>query len=156
MVSFDPVPADSPRAAARLGEYFEARAESFPNGVYRPAVPSAHTFTPPEGVFLIVVDGQGRDVGCGGVRRIDPGPAGTRYEIKHLFLDPSTRGQGWGGQLLAVLEQYARQWGAAELVLDTHHSLAAAAGLYARAGYASIEAYNDNPNATRWYGKLLG
>ncbi|HAN26006.1 MAG TPA: PadR family transcriptional regulator, partial [Microbacterium ginsengisoli] len=48
-----------------------------------------------------------------------------------------------------------RRLGAAELVLDTHHSLAAAAGLYASSGFVTIPPYNENPNATRWYGKRL-
>ena len=43
----------------------------------------------------------------------------------------------------------------AALVFDTHHSLEAAAALYSRAGFAAIERYNDNPNASRWYGKVL-
>ena len=49
----------------------------------------------------------------------------------------------------------ARAFGAAELVLDTHHSLEAAGSLYARSGFTAIEPYNDNANATRWYGKTL-
>ena len=40
-------------------------------------------------------------------------------------------------------------------VLDTVHTLEAAGALYARSGYETIAAYNDNPNATRWYGKAL-
>ena len=53
------------------------------------------------------------------------------------------------------LERRARAFGADELVLDTHHTLDAAAGLYAATGFSAIPAYNDNPNATRWYGKAL-
>ena len=33
--------------------------------------------------------------------------------------------------------------------------LEAAGGLYARSGFVAIDPYNDNPNATRWYGKTL-
>ena len=86
---------------------------------------------------------------------IEDGPDGPRYEVKHLYLDPSTRGRGWGRVLLERLEAQAREWGAADLVLDTHHTLEAAGGLYARSGFTAIEPYNDNPNATRWYGKQL-
>ena len=42
-----------------------------------------------------------------------------------------------------------------EIVLDTNDSLAAAGGLYRSAGYATIEPYNANPNATTWYGKAV-
>lgn len=156
MVDLVPLPADDPRAHALLAEYFEMRGEAFPKGqAYRPVFPPRATFEPPDGVFLVVVDEAGRDVGCGGIRRIEPGPAGLRYEVKHLYLRPETRGRGWGRLLLDALEQRARAWGAAEVVLDTHHTLAAAGALYARSGYATIEPYNDNPNATRWYGKPL-
>lgn len=156
MVALEPVDVADPRAQALLTEYFAMRGESFPKGkTYRPVFPDAAVFTPPAGVFLILVDDDGVDAGCGGIRRIEDGPAGTRYELKHLYVAPSTRGRGWGRLVLAELEDRARALGAAELVLDTHHSLEAAGGLYARSGYTAIAPYNDNPNATRWYGKLL-
>lgn len=156
MVSLQPIAADDPRAQALLTEYFAMRGEAFPKGqTYRPVFPAASVFTPPAGVFLVLVDDDGADVGCGGIRRIEDGPDGVRYEVKHLYVDPITRGRGWGRLLLAALEERARAWDAAELVLDTHHTLEAAGGLYARSGFVSIEPYNDNPNATRWYGKSL-
>jgi hypothetical protein len=40
-------------------------------------------------------------------------------------------------------------------VLDTNASLDAAQGLYQSAGYQEIPAYNDNPNATHWFGKRI-
>jgi GNAT superfamily N-acetyltransferase len=156
MVELQALGADEPRARDLLGTYFRFRAETFPAGKpYTPAFPDAAVFTPPAGVFLVVVTDEGVDAGCGGVRRIADGPLGIRYEVKHLFVDPSGRGRGWGRMLLADLERHAREWDAAELVLDTHHTLEAAAGLYAAAGFTRIDAYNDNPNATRWYGKRL-
>ena len=163
MVRFIEMAPDAPQAHALLTEYFAARAEAFPGGGYRPAFPAPSAFVPPEGVFLVVdagdealTEGAGTTgVGCGGIRRIPGGAIGTRYEVKHLYLDPSTRGRGWGRLLLDELQVRAHAWGAAELVLDTHHTLAAAGGLYVSAGFEPIEPYNDNPNATRWYGKAL-
>jgi GNAT superfamily N-acetyltransferase len=105
-------------------------------------------------VFLLVMDGAVA-VGCGGIRLLSDGPFGRRYEVKHLYLRPVTRGRGWGRMLLDELERRAREWGAGELVLDTHHTLDAAGGLYAASGFVPIDAYNDNANATRWYGKTL-
>ncbi len=155
MVRLESLAADDPRSLSLLDEYFRMRADAFPSGqAYRPVFPAASVFTPPAGVFLVVVDDDG-DVGCGGIRRVDDGPAGGRYEVKHLYLQPRTRGRGWGRVLLEDLEERARGFGAAELVLDTHHTLEAAGALYARSGFVAIEPYNDNPNATRWYGKLL-
>ena len=156
MVALEALAADDPRSRALLTAYFEMRGEAFPEGqTYRPVFPVASVFTPPAGVVGGVVDDEGRDVGCGGIRRIDDGPLGIRYEVKHLYVDPATRGRGWGRLLVEGLEERARGWDAAELVLDTHHTLEAAGGLYARSGFTAIEPYNDNPNATRWYGKQL-
>jgi len=131
------------------------RGETFPDRAYTPVFPDPAAFEPPAGIFLGVADDEGEDVGCGGIRRIADGPDGIRYEVKHLYLRPATRGRGWGRLLLEELESRAREWGAAELVLDTPHTLEAAGGLSARSGVTAIAPYNDNPNATRWYGKHL-
>ncbi len=155
MVELRPTRTDAPAAHALLAEYFAVRAETFPGGAYSPVFPDPAAFEPPAGVFLVVRDDEGVAVGCGGIRRIADGPQGPRCEVKHLYLRPDTRGRGWGRLLLDDLERRAREWGAAELVLDTHHTLEAAGGLYARSGFTAIDAYNDNPNATRWYGKPL-
>lgn len=156
MVRLEPLAADDPRSQTLLSAYFSMRGEAFPKGqTYRPVFPAASVFDPPTGVFLVLIDDGGADAGCGGIRRIDDGPLGARYEVKHLYVAPSTRGRGWGRLLLDGLEAQAREWGAAELVLDTHHTLEAAGALYARSGFVGIEPYNDNPNATRWYSKSL-
>ncbi len=157
MVSLRESSVDAPAAHELLAEYFESRAVGFAEqGIaYTTAFPDPAVFTPPSGVFLLVVDDDGTAVGCGGIRRIPDGPAGIRYEVKHLYLRPETRGRGFGRLVLEDLERRARERDAAELVLDTHHSLEAAAGLYASSGFTAIEPFNDNPNATRWYGKLL-
>jgi len=152
-VTLRPVSVDTAEARALLMEYFAMRAETFP-GLYRPVFPDPARFEPPEGVFLLVED-QGEAVGCGGIRLLGDAGTGPRFEVKHLYLRPSTRGRGWGRLLLDELESRARAAGGADLVLDTHHTLEAAGGLYARSGFTPIEPYNDNANATRWYGKSL-
>ncbi|GAB3599796.1 GNAT family N-acetyltransferase [Microbacterium tumbae] len=154
MLEFRPVSPADPEAHAILVDYFALRAAEFPGGVYSPTFPTSEAFEPPAGVFLLAGP-SGAAVGCGGIRRLLDSDAGIRYEVKHLFLKPETRGQGWGRAILEELERRARLWDAAELVLDTHHTLEAAGALYARSGFTSIEPYNDNPNATRWYGKRL-
>jgi GNAT superfamily N-acetyltransferase len=144
-----------------LTEYFEYRLAAFPpaDGDYVVALPSASVFLPPHGVFLVVEGDDGVAVGCGGIRLL-PGanaadePA-VRYEVKHVWLEPRMRGGGHATALMNELEQRARDLGATELVLDTHHSLEAAGRLYARLRYEPIAPYNDNPNATRWYRKRL-
>lgn len=157
MVSVSPVPVDSTVAHALLEEYFRSRELGFAhqNVVYTAVFPAVEVFTPPAGVFVVIEDDEGRAAGCGGIRRVPDGERGIRYEVKHLFLRPETRGRGWGRLLLDDLERRAREWGAAELVLDTHHSLEAAAALYASTGFVSTEPFNDNPNATVWLCKAL-
>ena len=151
---------DAPDARTLLTEYFGERADIFPGGEYRTVFPDPAAFVPPGGVFLIAdadahEDGADGPVGCGGIRRIPDGPLGVRYEVKHVFVRPVGRGRGWGRVLLDALEGRASEWGAAELVLDTHHTLEAAGSLYARSGFAPAAPYNDNSNATRWYAKAL-
>jgi GNAT superfamily N-acetyltransferase len=135
-----------PAAQALLEEYVAYRIRSFPPpGVYRPASPDPQAFAG-DGLFLLAhLDGVPR--GCGGVRTLTT----ARFEVKHVFVQPQARGAGVGRGLLDALAQHARERGAAELVLDTHSSLSAAAALYAAIGFEPIAAYNDNPNADRWY-----
>ncbi len=155
MVTFRETSATSESAVAQLTDYFESRDLGFTGGVYKVVLPKAADFEPPRGVFLVVegedLAGEPADVGCGGIRSLDSG----RFEVKHLWLNPSTRGKGYGRQLLEELEHRARGFGATELVLDTNASLEAAAGLYRSSGFVSVPPYNDNPNATNWYAKPL-
>jgi GNAT superfamily N-acetyltransferase len=163
VVSFREASVDDPDAHALIAEYFELRAETFPTGDYSPVFPKAANFTPPAGVFLIVVE-DGEDVGCGGIKRLpvpEPGPVPelvegpVRYEIKHLWIQPRMQGRGLGRALLTELERRARDFGATEVVLDTNASLVAAGSMYRSGGYEEIEPYNDNPNATNWFRKKL-
>ncbi|MDQ1129102.1 GNAT family N-acetyltransferase [Microbacterium sp. SORGH_AS_0888] len=142
---------EDPDAHALLAEYFAIRAATFPGGDYRTVFPDPAAFAPGSGVFLLLDGDHDEAAGCGGIRRLSD----RRYEVKHLYVRPAGRGRGWGRLILEELEQHARDAGAAELVLDTHHTLEAAASLYTRSGFESIEPYNENPNATRWYRKAL-
>jgi GNAT superfamily N-acetyltransferase len=148
---------DSPIAHRLLTDYFTWRAREFPpaQGEYTVTYPDPQAFLAPDGAFLIA--SEDRPVGCGGVRRIPPDAAGrVRFEVKHVWLAPESRGRGLAGLMMAELESRARGFGAEVMVLDTHHTLAGAARLYANRGYVAVDAYNDNPNATVWYAKDLG
>ncbi|RFA09510.1 hypothetical protein B7R54_09965 [Subtercola boreus] len=147
-------PVSDPDARLLLEHYFASRADGFPpeRGTYRVTFPDPALFLPPEGVFLLLRGDDDGPVGCGGIRRQDD----TTFEVKHVWLEPPARGQGWAGILMQRLEDRARDFGATAVVLDTNASLLGAAKLYARRGYENIPAYNDNPNATNWYRKALG
>ncbi len=155
MVRLRPSRVDAPDAHELLAEYFAARAAGFPGGGYRTTFPDPAAFQEPAGVFVLLEDDDGAPVGCGGIRRLPDTADGGRFEVKHLYVRPAGRGRGWGRVILTELERRAREAGAADLVLDTHHTLGAAGGLYARAGFEPIEPYNDNPNATVWMRKTL-
>ena len=147
---------DSLDAHRLLTDYFTWRAGEFPpaQGAYTVTYPEPSAFVAPDGVFLIAVDDE--PVGCGGIRRISPDDAGrVRFEVKHLWLAPSSRGRGLATAMMDELESRARGFGADLMVLDTHHTLTGAARLYATRSYVPVEAYNDNPNATVWYSKDL-
>ena len=150
MPQFRAVPVDDPVAHALLTDYFAMRAEGFTDRVYNTVYPDPAKFEPPAGVF-IVAELDGTAVGCAGIRMLSP----QRAELKHLYVRDAARGQGIGSGLIAILEQCALEFGATGVVLDTHESLEAAGRLYARAGYIEIEPYNENPNASHWYGKAV-
>jgi len=105
---------------------------------------------PPEGVFVLVVDG-GRVVAGGGVRRLGPGVG----EIKRMFVVPDARGQGHARRLLEGLEEAAVDLGYERLRLDTAQSMTTAMGLYRRSGYVDIPDYNGNSYASFWGEKAL-
>ncbi len=161
MVSYRDASVQDDAALALLTEYFSSRAHAFPAsmGEYRTAFPDPDQFVPPLGIFLIVegedLAGDAADVGCGGIRVLDRPADRTRFEVKHLWVQPHLRGLGVGHRLLEELERRAAQLGATEVVLDTNASQEAASRLYRRNGYVETTPYNDNPNATHWFAKNL-
>lgn len=151
MPTYRVTPVTDATAQALLTEYFAYRASTFPTpSGYRATYPDSAQFTAPDGVFLVVHE-FGEPLGCGGIRRLE----NARFELKHLWLRPLARGRGLGRAVLKELERRAVRLGGTELVLDTNASLEAAGELYRSSGYESIEAYNDNPNATHWYRKSI-
>ena len=110
----------------------------------------AAQFRKPSGSFLL---GRSSDqvVSCGGVYVLEP----TVVEIKRMWVAPAARGKGVGAATLAHLETAALELGATTVYLDTNSVLQEAIALYTSRGYVSIEAYNDNPYAQRWFAKEL-
>ena len=91
----------------------------------------APMFVPPDGVFLVLREDDGRAVGCGGIARFDA----TRGELKRMYVVPEARGRGLGRLLLVELEAQARAFGYTGLVLETGDRQDAALALYGRAGF---------------------
>ena len=97
----------------------------------------AHMFEPPDGAFLVLRDGAGRALGCGGVCRFDE----TRAELKRMYVVPEARGRRLSRRLLAELELAAAALGYHGIVLETGERQPEAIGLYASAGYEPIPCY---------------
>lgn len=96
----------------------------------------------------------GRLVGCGAVRRIEP----TVGELKRMFVDPEVRGRRLGAALLDQLELRAVRLGLTEVRLETGPRQVAARGLYQASGYERCPAwgeYLDSPATSMCYAKML-
>lgn len=105
----------------------------------------------PDGDYLVArLDGE--PVAGGGIRRLATGLA----EIKRMYVTPAHRSRGIAGALLGALEARAVVLGYWAVRLDTGPLQPHALELYGRAGYTSIDPYNDNPHATFWGEKRLG
>jgi GNAT superfamily N-acetyltransferase len=155
---FVPTPTTDPVAVDLLQAYFASRALGFTThpGGYRINHPPPESFVPPAGIFLVLEDDDGRPVGCGGLRRIEDVDGASTLEVKHIWIEPTSRGRGLSRQLMGELERCAYDLGAVQLVLDTNESLIAAQRLYRSSGYEETTPYNDNKSATHWFKKTLG
>jgi len=104
----------------------------------------------PDGQFIVAYLAN-KPVACGGIR-----PLGAHTgEIKRMWLDTSVRGHGLGRQLLQALENSAVAYGHRAIRLDTNETLVEAITLYESSGYVAIDRYNDDPNPTHFFEKLL-
>jgi GNAT superfamily N-acetyltransferase len=132
-----PEPFDSPDVTALAGAQqaemrgrYDGVADIGPTRV-------AEMFVPPDGVFLVVRDDDGRALGCGGLCRFDEG----RAELKRMYVVPEARGQGLGRRLLEELEAHARALGYAGIVLETGDRQPESVGLYVSAGFERMPCY---------------
>lgn len=152
-VRFEVVDPRSPDAVWAMNQYFAELDRRFPGG-FDPGdtlTADAHELDPPHGAFVVARTDEVPIAGCGGVRTIDEGVG----EIKRMWVDDRTRGQGIGPRLLADLEDRCRTIGHRLVRLDTNEVLTAAIAMYERAGYRRIDRYNDNPYPTHFFEKDL-
>ncbi len=132
--------------------YFAELDERFDDGFdVDGALAAVASMGSPHGAFLIARGGDGDIAGCGGIQRHDADTA----EVKRMWVAPTWRGAGVGRHLLAELERTSAELGYRSIVLDTNATLTEAIALYESAGYTSIDRYNDNPDAQRWFAKPL-
>jgi putative acetyltransferase len=91
-----------------------------------------------QGTFLVARH-DGRAVGCGAIRLIDP----TTAEAKRMYVEPDQRGKGVGQAVLAGLEAAAKQLGVRRLVLETGIYQEAAMSFYRRAGFTPLDCWGE-------------
>ena len=96
------------------------------------------------GLFLVGFDDDGRPLCGGGLKRLGPGVV----EIKRMYVHEDARGRGLARELLAALEEAARELGYRRVRLDTGPRQPHAERLYRSAGYREIADYNGNPHAS--------
>lgn len=151
-ISFSACDPQSSEALAAMTAYFDELDARFVEG-FDPGdtfSADADQFRAPSGGFFLGHLGDGV-VSCGGVYLLEP----AVVEIKRMWVSPDARGRGVGSLTLRHLETAAHELGAHTIYLDTNSVLEEAIALYTSRGYSSIESYNDNPYAQRWFAKKL-
>ena len=89
-------------------------------------------------VFLVARDAGGRALGCGAL--VDRGAYG---EVKRMYVEAATRGQGVGGKLLAEIARRAANAGLPALMLESGISQPEAIGLYERDGFVRCPPFGN-------------
>ena len=85
----------------------------------------------------------GRIVGGGGIYPSAGLPEGV-CELVKMYLDPSARGKGLGGQLIEKCLSFARSYGYRQVYIETMPELQKAASIYERYGFRYLQAPMGN------------
>jgi GNAT superfamily N-acetyltransferase len=152
MVTVAPTDPGHPHAQYCLREYFAELDRRFDAGfdVDRSIPADDDELRPPAGVLLVAIL-RSEPVGCAALKLHSDAPT----EVKRMWVSGSARGLGVGRRLLTEAEAHAAAHGARVLRLETNKNLVEAINLYRSAGYAEVEAFNDEPYAHHWFEKAL-
>ena len=96
------------------------------------------------GVFVVAYD-DATPVACGALRPL----AEKEIEVKRMYVVESHRGRGLSRQVLAFLEDRARQLGFRKLLLETGDEQTAAIGLYSSSGFQRVEPFGEYAGSSR-------
>jgi ribosomal protein S18 acetylase RimI-like enzyme len=143
-------------ARACLDAYAADIDERFPEGFDKSDLVRPEEVSGDAGAFFVAYEltagtSSGRPVGCGALRRLEPGVG----EIRHVWVHPDARRLGLARRLLDALEREAAARGLTVVRLDTHASLTEAQAMYRASGYREIPAYVDHVYAHHWFEKRL-
>jgi GNAT superfamily N-acetyltransferase len=116
---------------------------------------TALMFDPPAGAFVVARAGSaGPPVGGVGVRTLRPGVG----QIRRLWVDPASRGQGIARALMDGIEDAAGALGLTDLRLGTGDRQPEAVALYESSGWQRVHVGRDGrpvPARHIWFTKLL-
>ncbi|MEU9476379.1 MarR family winged helix-turn-helix transcriptional regulator [Streptomyces sp. NPDC048191] len=149
-ITVETVDGASPDARACLDAYAADLDTRFPEGFDPATLVRPEEVTGDAGAFLVAYE-ERRPVGCGALRRLEPGVG----EIRHVWVCPGARRLGLARRLLAGLEREALARGLTVVRLDTHAVLTEAQAMYRACGYTGIPRYDDNVYAAHWFEKRL-
>ncbi|MFJ9868462.1 GNAT family N-acetyltransferase [Streptomyces sp. NPDC101165] len=149
-ITVQAVDGSSAVARACLEAYAADIDARFPEGFDSAALVRPEEVTGDAGAFLVAYEEE-RPVGCGALRRLEPGAG----EIRHVWVHAEARRLGLARRLLDGLEREARARGLDVVRLDTHVVLTEAQALYRACGYTEIPRYDDNVYAGHWFEKRL-
>ena len=146
--SVDPTSAD---ARECLGAFASEIRNRFPEGFETTELVAPDEVSGDVGVFLVVRE-EGRPVGCGALRTLEPDVG----EVRHVWVHPDLRGLGLGRRIVAALEAWAEGRGLAVVRLGTHETLVEAIQMYRNIGYDEVDEYGPIAHTHHWFEKHLG
>ncbi|MFE0249707.1 GNAT family N-acetyltransferase [Streptomyces sp. NPDC059010] len=149
-ITVDLVDGAAPDALASLDAYADDIDERFPEGFDKNDLVRPHEVSGDAGAFFVAYE-EGRPVGSGALRRLEPGVG----EIRHVWVHREARRLGLARRLLDALEREAAARDFTVVRLDTHAALKEAQAMYRACGYTEIPAYDDNVYASHWFEKRL-
>ncbi|MEU6653015.1 helix-turn-helix domain-containing GNAT family N-acetyltransferase [Streptomyces sp. NPDC046900] len=149
-ITIERVDGGSRDALACLDAYAADIDARFPEGFDPAALVRPEEVSGTAGAFLVAYE-EGRPVGCGALRTLEPGVG----EIRHVWVHPDARRLGLARRLLDGLEDQALERGLGVVRLDTHAVLTEAQAMYRACGYAEIPRYDENVYAAHWFEKRL-
>src|SRR3954447_2155030 len=95
-----------------------------------------------EDTTVLIARDRGRAVACGALKPHGDGPG----EVKRMYTEPASQGQGIGGRILELIESTAREEGLSRLVLETGDRHPAAWRVYERGGFTRCGPVLDYPD----------
>ncbi|KKD04668.1 bifunctional helix-turn-helix transcriptional regulator/GNAT family N-acetyltransferase [Streptomyces sp. WM6386] len=149
-ITIDLVDGHAPDTRACLDAYAADIDARFPEGFDKSDLVRPEEVSGDTGAFFVAYE-EGRPVGCGALRRLEPGVG----EVRHVWVHPEARRLGLARRILAALEQAASVRELSVVRLDTHATLTEAQAMYRACGYTEIPAYVDHVYASHWFEKRL-